>query len=311
MKNIVKKMLENRHLSMPILSFPSTSLIGCSVAELVSDAGKQALGMKAVADRCPTSASLNMMELSVEAEAFGAQIRFSPDEIPTIRQGVLSDLNEAANLDVPKVGGKRTGIFIEGIKKAKALIKDRPVFCGVIGPYSLAGRLYDMTMLMMACYDEPDNVKILLEKCASFISDYIAAFKKAGADGVIIAEPAAGLLSPALCEEFSSVYVKRIIESAQDNNFVFVYHNCGNTLPLIDSLAGVGADIYHFGNAVDMQKVLELMPRDKVAIGNINPVDFRTKRPAEIYKNTTELLNRCAKYPNYIISSGCDIPADS
>ena len=35
------------------------------------------------------------------------------DEIPTIRQGVLSDLNEAANLDVPKVGGKRTGILLK------------------------------------------------------------------------------------------------------------------------------------------------------------------------------------------------------
>ena len=50
-----------------------------------------------------------------------------------------------------------------------------------------------------------------------------------------MAEPLAGLLSPDLAQEFSADYVKQIVDAVQDDNFLVVYHNCGNTAekPLI------------------------------------------------------------------------------
>jgi uroporphyrinogen decarboxylase len=164
---------------------------------------------------------------------------------------------------------------------------------------------------MMACFDDEESVHILLQKCTEFIMKYIKAFKKMGADGVIMAEPAAGLLSPRLFEEFSNVYVKRIFEEINDDNFVSVYHNCGNTLPLIPSIKDSGADIYHFGNAVKMEEVLKIMPKELLVMGNINPVDFRNSTPEKIYAETKDLLFRCSAYSNFIISTGCDIPFDA
>ena len=67
---------------------------------------------------------------------------------------------------------------------------------------------------------EPEVIHILLEKITGFLIDYALAFKEAGANGIIIAEPAAGLLSPVLCEEFSSKYVQRIVEEVQDDYFM-------------------------------------------------------------------------------------------
>lgn len=57
-------------------------------------------------------------------------------------------------------------------------------------------------------------------------------FKLAGSNGIIIAEPATGLLSPAQCDEFSSQYVKRIVEAVQDDYFLVILHNCGNTVKI-------------------------------------------------------------------------------
>lgn len=311
MKNKVKFMLENKHLTMPILSFPSTQLMGCNVMELLSSSEKQAKGMQKIMERCNLSASLNMMDLSVEAEAFGATIRFDNHEIPTVTKGVLDSLDEVESLAVPPIGTKRTGIYIDGITKAKALMPNKLIMCGVIGPYSLAGRLYDMTELMMACFDEPERVEILLQKTTAFITDYINAFKNAGADGVIIAEPAGGLLSPDLCEEFSSKYVKQIIEEVGSEEFVVVYHNCGNTIPLVESILDVKADVYHFGNAIDIYEMLKIIDGRAVVMGNINPVNFRTEKAESIYNDTYSLLEKCSKFENFVISSGCDIPADS
>lgn len=127
--------------AMPILSFPCVSLLGVTVRQLISDSDLQAKGMKAVADCVDSAASVSMMDLSVEAEAFDAQVRFSDDEVPTVIGALVEDEEAAEALEVPAVGAGRTGLYVEAIRKACTLIQDRPVFAGVIGPFSLAGRL--------------------------------------------------------------------------------------------------------------------------------------------------------------------------
>ena len=105
----------------------------------------------------------------------------------------------------------------------------------------------------MDCYDDPDKVHTVLEKVTEFIAEYCKAFKEAGANGVVIAEPVAGLLSPALAEEFSGPYVKQIVDAVQSEDFIVIYHNCGdNTIRMIDSILSTGSAAYHFGNAIDM-----------------------------------------------------------
>ena len=59
--------------AMPILSFPGAQLIGHSVDELVRDGHLQALCMEAIAKRYDMGAAVSLMDLSVEAEAFGAE----------------------------------------------------------------------------------------------------------------------------------------------------------------------------------------------------------------------------------------------
>ena len=175
--------------AMPVLSFPAVQLMGISVRELISDSDAQARGMKLVADRIDSAASVSLMDLSVEAECFGSTIRVSDDEVPTVIGAVVHDEDEARALEVPKVGAARSGLYVDAMRKAVGLISDRPVFAGVIGPFSLAARLLDVTEIMVDCYDEPDMVHIVLDKAAQFLTEYCLAYKAAGANGVVVAEP--------------------------------------------------------------------------------------------------------------------------
>lgn len=124
------------------------------------------------------------------------------------------------------------------------------------------------------------------------------------------AEPLAGLLSPELAEEFSAPYVKRIVEALQEDSFAIVYHNCGNcTIQMIDSILDTGAAACHFGNAIDMTRMLPLIPEDILVMGNIDPAgQFRNDTPESIREATLELMRACGGYRNFLISSGCDIP---
>ncbi len=296
--------------AMPVLSFPSIQKMGITVAELINDSDRQAQGMKIVADATDAAASVSLMDLSLEAEAFGATIRVSDDEVPTVIGAVVSDEDEANALAIPKIGAGRTQLYIDAIEKACRQITDRPVFAGVIGPFSLAGRLLDVSEALVYCYDEPDMVHIVLKKVSAFLIDYCKAYKAAGANGIVMAEPLAGLLSPDLAEEFSAAYVRKIVEEVQDDEFLVVYHNCGNTaVRTIDSIVSNGCMVFHFGNAVDMEAVMERIPENMLAMGNVDPAgEFRNGTPESIYKKTTEVLEKCGKYKNFVISSGCDIP---
>ena len=295
---------------MPVLSYPAIQMTGVNVRELSFSAEAQARGMKLVADRTDALASVSLMDLSVEAECFGSQVKMTEDEVPTVVGAIVTTPEEAESLQVPAVGSGRTGIYLDAIAEAKKLITDRPVFAGVIGPFSLAGRLVDVTEAMILCFEDPDMLRTVLEKCTQFLVDYIKKYKEVGADGVVIAEPLAGLLSPDLAAEFSHPYVKRIVDACQDENFIIVYHNCGNgTIRMLDGIVGTGCKAYHFGNAIDMRDLMPHMPSDCIAMGNVDPAgEFLNGTEQSVYDVTSALLRDCGKYPNFVLSSGCDIP---
>ncbi|MGI6238608.1 MAG: uroporphyrinogen decarboxylase family protein [Christensenellales bacterium] len=299
-----------RKQAMPILSFPSIQLMGITVNELIEKSELQAQGMKMVADRIDAAAAVSMMDLSVEAEAFGSTIRFSDDEVPTVIGGIVASEEDAEALRVPPVGAGRTGRYIEAIGKAKQLITDRPVLAGVIGPFSLAGRLMDVTEALINCYEEPDMVRTTLEKVTEFLIAYIKAYQNVGADGLVLAEPLTGLLSPALAAQFSEPYVKRIVDAVADEDFIFIYHNCGNSaIAIIDSILRTGADAYHFGNAISMKEMLKKIPAGTITMGNVDPaLQFRKGTPASIAAETKRIMAECSEYDHFVISSGCDVP---
>lgn len=296
--------------AMPILSFPCVQLLDISVKELISSADNQAKGMKAVADRVDSLASVSFMDLSLEAEAFGADIKVTDEEVPTVIGTLVKDEKDAEELQVPDLQDGRVGIYIDGMSRALELIDDRPVFAGVIGPFSLAGRLVDVNKAFMYCKKKPELLHTILRKTTDFLISYIKAYKEIGANGIAMAEPLAGMLSPRLAEKFSEGYVREIAEAVRDEDFLVIYHNCGNaTVKMADSIYRTGCDAYHFGNAIDLKTMLEVFPDDKVVMGNIDPAEHFTNGTVENMKEATEsLLKNCSQHPNFIISSGCDIP---
>lgn len=301
-----------RKKALPIVSFPSVQYLYVTVRELVADSNHQAIGMRLIADNYDMPAALSYMDLSVEAEAFGAYTVFKADEIPTIIGKLITNEEDAEALQIPVVGAGRTGENVETIRKAQMLINDRPVIAQCIGPFSLAGRLLNVNDIMLQCYENPELVHTVLKKATAFIIAYAAALKQIGADGVIMAEPLAGLLSPQLIEEFSTQYVREIVGTLQDKHFIVIYHNCGGSVPyLMDSILDTGCFAYHFGDSVDMLSMLSKVPRNYLVMGNVSPAKVFNKGTTEnVRLETLKLLNKCGRFNNFVISSGCDIPPD-
>jgi uroporphyrinogen decarboxylase len=295
--------------ALPIMTYPGLALAGKTVLEIITDGESQSKCIEALSKRYNSLAASTVMDLSVEAEAFGSKATFSEVEVPAVSGKIIENAQSAGNLEVPSIGAGRTSVYIEAAKLLAHAIRNKPVLGGHIGPFSLAGRLMDMTEIMMMLIEDPDVVHTVLEKCTQFLCGYAAAFKDAGANGIIIAEPVAGLLSPQMCDEFSSKYVRRIVEAVQDDSFMVVLHNCGNTVKLVNSLVSTKAMALHFGNAVVMKDIMPQIPPDVLAMGNINPAGiFKNGTAEEMEQTVLDLLQSVKGYKNFILSSGCDIP---
>ena len=310
MKKWVSDLIQRKEvMAMPVMTHPGIELNGNTVREAVSDGRVHAEAVIALAERYPSVAACTIMDLTTEAEAFGAEIAFSDEAVPTVVGHLLSDVENIYQLQVPSLSAGRIPAYLKANLLAARSITDRPVFGGCIGPFSLAGRLYDMSEIMVLIYEHPDAAHTLLAKCTDFIGKYCLALKQTGVQGVVMAEPAAGLLSNDDCRTFSSQYVKRIVERVQDEHFIVILHNCGNTGQCTEAMVSTGAAAYHFGNKCRMEDVIREVPSTALAMGNIDPVSvFKDGSPELMRQTVFGLLDKMKAYPNFVLSSGCDTP---
>ena len=291
------------------MTHPGIEAIGKKVFDAVTNGEVHYQAIRNVTETYNTAACTVIMDLTVEAEAFGCTISMPEHEVPSVTGRLVYDEESVNRLQVPSLSVGRMPEYLKANRLAIENIKDKPVLSGCIGPFSLAGRLYDMSEIMVGIYIEPDVIKTLLDKCTAYITAYCKELKSLGATGVIMAEPAAGLLSNDDCQEYSTVYVKQIVEAVQDENFTVILHNCGNKGQCTQAMIDSGAAALHFGNAVDMVATLEQCPSDLIVMGNIDPVGILKQASSEdVYRITSDLLAKTAGYKNFVISSGCDMP---
>jgi uroporphyrinogen decarboxylase len=303
----------DRRLAMPILAFPGAALIGCSVRELVTDSAAQVAAQHALHKRLATTFLLSAMDLSVEPEEFGAEIRFADTEVPTVTGRLVCDEENVARLAVPVVGARRSRVYVETIRRLAADAGGQPVLAGMMGPFTLASRLYGISETLVDSIERPELIHALLAKAHAFLVAYARAFKTAGADGVIVAEPMAGLISPQAVREFSSAYLRCLVAEVEDENFEVIVHNCGARLAHLPAILESGARIYHFGQPMDMAAALAEVPPGVVVCGNLDPSGvFVRLTPAAVRDSTLALLRAVARESRkFVISSGCDLPPDT
>jgi uroporphyrinogen decarboxylase len=310
MKQWVADIIHQKEVTaMPVMTHPGIELNGNTVREAVSNGKVHAEAVIKLTQAYQSAAACTIMDLTTEAESFGAEIAFSDEAVPAVVGHMLTDVKSINELQVPSLSAGRIPQYLKANLLAARAIQDRPVFAGCIGPFSLAGRLYDMSEIMVLIYEHPDEAHTLLAKCTQFIEKYCEALKQTGVNGVLMAEPAAGLMSNDDCKTFSSAYVKYIVNKVQDDNFIVVLHNCGNQGHCTEAMVETGAAAYHFGNKCQMEEVIKEVPPTALAMGNLDPVSlFKDGTPEQMRKATLDLLEKTRQYPNFVLSSGCDTP---
>lgn len=298
-----------KRLALPVGIYPGLQFTGKTVAKVAHDFLIQANASFALAERYHSPFLQTASDISVEAETFGAQIDFD-GEVPVVTGRLIARREDVSMLFQPKVGHKRTIVPLSVIPELKGRIgfEDRFVLGSMTGPFTLAGLLFGLDELITLTDSDPAFAHDLLKLATNFLVRYAEAQRGVGADGIIMTECSAGLLSPQKSAKFSTPYVRQIIESLQTDTYSFIYHNCMATLDHLEDILTGGAAVHHFGTMMELSVALQKVSGETILAGNLDAVEILTHaNPDQVYDQTMNLLKATAGFKNFVLSSNCDL----
>ena len=105
----IESLINNKSVpAMPIMTNPGIELAGMTVKDAVTDGEKHFKAIDALNKKYPQSSACTViMDLTVEAEAFGAALVFPEDEVPSVTGRLVSNRSEVEMLEVPSMDGGR------------------------------------------------------------------------------------------------------------------------------------------------------------------------------------------------------------
>ncbi len=312
MKNrLVEYILANpRRQALPLGVYAGLGLTGMNAEDAATDPRAQLDSQLAWQRRYPAPILQTLIDVTVEAEIFGAQVRFGENEMPIIDGRVVKGREDLSTLIDPKVGHKRTTVMVTAAQWLKEQAGSATAFVlgNMSGPLTVAAQLYGVAELLELVDRGPDFLHELLEITTRFLLRYAWAFDQVGADGVILSEPVAGLLSPQAALEFSTPYVRRVIEQVQSERFAVIYHNCKARLEHLSGIFETGAAVYHFGAPMNLLAALDAVDPKTILAGNLDPNEvFLDGAPEVVAAKTDELLRATAGRANFVLSPGCQL----
>ena len=181
-----------------------------------------------------------------------------------------------------------------------------PVVGWVEGAFAAACNFMDVQPFLMFLMEEPEAARELLEYCYELELRFALAQVAEGAEILGIGDAAASLIGPRLFAEFAFDYERRMIEAIHRAGAKVKLHICGNTNPILDSIANSGADILDVDHMVDYARAAALMRGRGCVCGNFNPVTVALSGTPEDVRR--ESLRCAMTADNTIVAAGCEIP---
>ncbi len=307
---------DGRRLVAPLVGFPGVVLTGSTIKMAQQNYGEHFKAIKRLVEEFHPDLAFPLMDLAVEANALGRYTIFPKHESATVPKEPF-DFRELERLPEVNIAfDARINTYVETVKLMNLGLPPG-VLRGayVTGPYSLAGLIIGSDEAAIATMLQPDEFTRLCNFAAETIQEYVRLLIAAGAQVICVLEPSAVMLGPTQFKQFSADYVAHILASCKYSGINTIYHTCGNTLHVIQNMVEAGVDGISLDSAdvgVYLPEVAKRVPDNVALIGNINPATTMLYgSPEEVEEKVTALLEAMDPYPNFILSTGCDLPQET
>jgi len=291
------------------LGTAATQITGTSVRDNLTSGSTQFQTLMAAVRRFRPDGIGIISDLSIEAQACGCEVKFPEDGLPYVTSKLIENPEDLEKFGVPDP--YRAGRMPVVLKAVRLLSQNLglAVGSGGIGPFTLAGELIGTERAALAVYTEPDFLHAVLRSATEVVISYQLAQIASGSDTVIIGEPTGSILSPRHFREFAAGYLTRIIKKLP---VPVTLHICGDCAHLLDEIALLPIASLSVDAPVNLAEAARKIPANVILSGNLDPITVvRELDPRGVREATLKLLTEMDPYPNFLLSTGCDITPDT
>ena len=257
--------------------------------------------------RFPLDAAILFSDILTIPDAMGMGLNFIEGIGPTFSKRI-KNLSDFKRLPIPNPE-EELRYVMDTIRLLKRELGGSKPLIGFSGsPWTLAcymlegGGSKDFNHVRKQLFDNPSEIKYLLEKLTKAVTDYLEAQINAGVDAVMIFDSWAGILSDSCFKQFSLKYLNDICEKLKEKNVPKIIFAKGGGLWL-NSLAQLEVDGLGLDWSIDLARARAIVG-DKIALqGNLDPAVLLTD-PQTVRLETRKVLDSIGNRKGYIFNLG-------
>ncbi|MDI6874815.1 uroporphyrinogen decarboxylase family protein [Candidatus Solincola sp.] len=285
-------------------------LAGVSVGDAAREAEIQVRALRSFKERFGPDVVFTLMDLTVEAEALGLEVDFHPDCPPSLPRQDLPRLKRFLELEPPDP--ESAGRMPVLLRVLEELAGEDDVLWGTFatGPLTLIDRLAGEDGWPSQLNTEADLAEAL-GFATAVVGSYAAALGSR-ADLVVVVDPAAGELPERAFARHYRPYLKALFGIVRSAGSACFYHICGDVTRLLGDIGSAGAEGILLDPETEPSRAAEELPRNMLVMGNLDG-ERTVSRGSEddVRWETRRALRSMRRHPNFILSTGCLLPADA
>lgn len=254
------------------------------------------------------------VDTALTASTIGVPVDYPEHEPARIHETLLEDLSDIDTLPTGDISQHpRMQHAMETVRLLKKAVGEELLIRGNCdqAPFSLACLIRTPANFMMDLLLDEENAIKLLEYSTNIAKQVTNLMIEAGSDVVSNGESSAGpcMISPDMYDKFAKPYDMELIKTAQAQNIPYLLHICGDTTPIIQSMATMNLDAVELDYKTPIQDIYNLFGDKTTLFGNIDPSGvFFFGTPELVTEKATELLQLYKGNPRLVIGAGCALP---
>lgn len=289
-----------------MVTLPAIESIGVAFPQIHVSAENMANAAKAAMERYGFDAVVIPYDMCTIPEALGLKMSLYEEAQGVLYPTIPYKWPHPGEVKVPE-DYKDRGRMPE-VSRAISLLKetigsDHAIGSWVLGPFTLAGQLVELDVLMKATYKDKAAVERLLDAMVDLIVDLGRHYRDQGVDYMSLREMGTGsdLLSPRAFKQLIQPRVRRILDAWGSPN---VLHICGATDMIIELMNDCGADTLSVDQKNNLAESREKLGDNTILLGNFDP--YNTLCDIE-EKEVEPVIKKCVDAGADAVWPGCDI----
>jgi [methyl-Co(III) methanol-specific corrinoid protein]:coenzyme M methyltransferase len=248
-------------------------------------------------------------DMATVAEAMGRGISLYDNVEGIIYPTVPSKWKDLDEIDIPDnyISQGRMPVVDKAFEILKNGAPDLAIGAWVLGPFTLAGQIMELDILLKGLKKKKDQIEAFLGQVTQVTIDLCKHYESLGVDFITVREMGSGtdLLSPRMWKTLIQPNLTKVFDAI---SIPSVNHICGSTDMIIEMMHECGADAISVDQKNDVVETRKKLGNDILIFGNFDP--YGTLTTLEDASEVADVIKKCIDNGVDSVWPGCDIWPD-